>query len=131
MARQDRHGDLVAEALVEAVGGGDPREFDAAGMPHMLVTGGNPLGGLDDVATRIARGWGWTIVDYGDERAEVAGGTGTGNYRAITKAGADLILLFPGLNDTDAREAELWAIREGIRYRGYPLTARASKAAAR
>lgn len=130
MARPERHGELIAEALSDAVGGDVYAQDQSLQGAHMLVHGGNPLGGLDDVAANIGRGWGWTIVSYGDERSEAVPGTGVGNYAAMTQAGADLVLLFPGLNDSDSREAELWAIRRGIRYRGYPLTSKPASATA-
>lgn len=124
-ARQDRHGEIIAEGLAEAVDGALTPE--QSGGAHVLVHGDNPHGGVDEIAAKLAAGWGWRIDDRGHQRSEVSAGTGTGNYRQMCQDGADLVVLFPGTNDTDAREAYLWAVRYGIPFIGFPLDAVAKR----
>lgn len=90
--------------------------------PITLVHGGNPLGGVDEIAAEIADGWGWNVDNREHERRELRPGTGTGNYLQMYRDGAYLAVLFPGLNDTDAMDAMRWAIRYGIPFIGFPLT---------
>jgi hypothetical protein len=120
-AREDVHGDVVRAGLVKVEAHLESR-LDSDDV--LVLSGDNPNGGVDAIAEAFAAEAGWKWESRRSERKEKLPGSGIADYRKMMRdRTVDLLVLFPGPNEMECREALAWATRYGVPFIGFPIPA--------